>query len=153
MAVRTTRNRYFVAAPPAVIYEHLADPMSYIGLSPLLTEVSAIRHETDGDGQPVIRYKTVEAFVWLGFVRYNNPLNVTMSLARPNERLVTQVNAPFNTRLRFVFEFTPAENGTWVSEQIDAQAPALVIGYVVQQALEVQGNRSRVLQERLGRKS
>ena len=57
MAGETFLYRYFINAPAAHIYEHLAHPENYVGLSPLIVAVSDVVQSTDADGRTVIRYR------------------------------------------------------------------------------------------------
>src|SRR5690606_19568875 len=59
---------FTIAAPPRAVLDHLNDPRSYVGLSPLVVEVRDIRADADG----VVHYIAVERFRFLGFLHYDN---------------------------------------------------------------------------------
>ena len=59
-----------VDAPPARVYAHLADPRSYVGLSPLVVAVRDVRSVGAG-----IAYVAVERFR-LGPLHWDNPIQV-----------------------------------------------------------------------------
>ena len=74
MAAATFQHRYFVNVSPSKLYEYLSQPRNYVGLSPLVTEVSEPESGSDSQGQPVIRYEAVETFKFLGFMRIRTGL-------------------------------------------------------------------------------
>jgi hypothetical protein len=149
MATETFQHRYFIAAPPAKIYAHLADPHSYIGLSPLVVQVDNIATSTDDQGHTICRYQSVELFRFLGFIQYPNRINVTMTLTQPDGQIVSEVDSPFWVHVRFVFDFESADNGTWITETVTATMPGFVRGFVVGQAKSVQLARVRILKSRM----
>lgn len=147
MASGSFEYRYFVAAPAERIYAHLAEPENYIGLSPLVTAVRDIQRSTDAQGNPVVRYLSIESFRFLGVIRYDNPIRVTMTLL-PN-RIISDVDSPFWVKVKFVFELQPEANGTWIHETVNATMPGIVRGFVIQQAQAVQQARAQILKQRL----
>lgn len=149
MAAETFENRYFVSAPADRIYAHLADPASYVGLSPLVTAVDDIEHSTDAQGRAVVRYLSVETFKFLGFIRYDNRIRVTTTLTQPGVQLVSDVDSPMWVKVRFVFDLQPGDGGTWIQETVTARMPGLLRGFVIGEAKSVQQARARILNERL----
>jgi len=149
MTTRTFYHTYVVHAPAAKIYEHLAEPMSYIGLSPLVGQISDVEWDIDEQHQSIVTYKTVELFRFLGFITYPNPLNVVMTLAHPNQQIISDVQSGFNTTVRFVFDLKEQADGTTITETITATMPALLSGFVVSQAKAVQQHRVKVLKQRM----
>jgi hypothetical protein len=149
MATETFQHRYFIAASPVKIYAHLADPHSYIGLSPLVVQVDNITTSTDGQGHTVCHYQSVEMFRFLGFIRYPNRIHVTMTLTQPDAQLVSEVDSPFGIHVLFVFDFQAADGGTWITETVTARMLGLLRGFVVGQAKSVQLARSQILNSRM----
>lgn len=143
--------RYFVDAPAHNIYAHLAEPESYIGLSPLVTAVSNVEHLVDSQGRPVVRYVSVERFHFLGIFNYDNKIRVDMTLAETDREIISEVASPMNVHVRFVFMLQPNGSGTDVIEDITAEMPGLVKGFVMDQAKQVQQARMRILKERMER--
>ena len=47
MATQTFQHTYVVQAPASKIYQHLAEPNNYMGLSPLLLSVTAAHWDTN----------------------------------------------------------------------------------------------------------
>lgn len=151
MAVETFEYRYFVNAPVGQIYAHLADPASYVGLSPLVVAVDDVQHSTDGQGHAVVRYLSIERFNFLGFIRYDNRIRVSTTLTQPQKQLVSHVDSPLWVKMKFVFDLQPEDSGTWVQETISAQMPGVLHGFVIQEAKSVQKARAQILKQRLER--
>ena len=149
MAAATFEHRYFINAPASKIYAYLSEPQNYVGLSPLVTEVSQPQTSTNTDGQTVIHYEAVETFRFLGFMRYPNRIKVAMILARPNEQMINLVESIPNVRLKFVFDFQPDGSGTWIQEQVMAHMPLPLRSFVVSQAKTVQQARGEILKQRI----
>ncbi len=149
MATATFEYRYFIAAPAARIYAHLADPNSYIGLSPLVVSVRDIAYSQDEAARQVCRYVSVERFRFLGFIPYDNHIRVTTTFTQPDVQMVSAVDSPFNVQIRFVFDLSPERDGTWVQETVSAEMPGLLRGFVVSQAQSVQRARAQILRTRM----
>jgi len=149
MAAATFEHRYFVNVPAPKVYEYLSEPQSYIGLSPLVTEVSDAESTRNNDGQTIIHYQAVETFHFFGFVRYPNRIQVAMILTQPDAQIVNLVESVPNVRLKFVLDFQPEGSGTWIHEHVTAKMPLPLRGYVVSQAKAVQQARGEILKERL----
>ena len=149
MTTQTFQYAYFVRAPTSKIYEHLADPLNYVGLSPLVGEVSDIERAINEQHQSIVTYKTVEMFRFLGFIHYPNPLNVVMTLAQLNQQIISDVQSTMNIKVRFVFYLKEQADGTTVTETITTNAPALLSGFTLNQAKTVQQHRAKTLKQRM----
>jgi len=149
MANDSFEFRYHVNAPIERIYAHLAEPASYVGLSPLVVAVEDIEHSSDEQGRAVMRYLSIERFRFLGFIRYDNRIRVTTTLTQPNQQLVSNVDSPLWVKVRFVFDLQPEGSGTWIHETVTAQMPGLLRGFVIQEAKSVQQTRAQILKQRL----
>ncbi|MER7001964.1 SRPBCC family protein [Dactylosporangium sp. NPDC000555] len=139
MAVDVFTHSFVVAAAPGAVRAHLADPDSYIGLSPLVVAVRDVRR--DGD---VVRYVAVERF---GL--YRNAIRVTLTVGE--DRIVSEVVSPGRVRLRAEVEPVPHEDApghSMVTETITVESPALLRWFVVRQARGVQQARARELARR-----
>lgn len=150
MASETFEYRYFVDAPVKAVYAHLADPASYVGLSPLVVEVSDAAHSVDAKGRAVVRYESVERFMFLGLIRYDNRIKVTMTLTQPERQIVSDVDSPMRVKVRFVFDLQPEGAGTQIHETVTAQMPSPLRGFVISEAKRVQQARAQILRTRLG---
>lgn len=136
---------YFVPASPAAVYAVLANPHTYLRLSPLISEVSDIVQETDAAGSVVYRYRAVEQLRFFRVLRIPNPIRVEMCLSRPGEEVISSVSAAFNTHLTFVFRLQAEASGTRMTESIEAHLPALMRRYAVAEAKKVQQSRANTL--------
>ncbi|ASW57760.1 hypothetical protein CIK06_16125 [Plantactinospora sp. KBS50] len=132
------------------MYRHLADPYSYVGLSPLVVAVRAVRTEQAADtGATVTGYTAVERFRLVGPVRWDNPIRVRMVATRPDEQLVSEVHSPGRVRLRAVLDLSAVPEGTRVRERITATAPALLRRFVADQARRAAAYRAAELARRM----
>lgn len=129
-----------VAAPPRAVYEHLMDPHSYIGLSPL---VVAVR-----DVEPGVSYVAVERFA-AGPFHWDNAIHVTLT-GVPERSVVSSVVSPGRVRLTATVTLTPrAAGGTTVTEEIALRAPRLLRRFAAGQARKVQVHRLAELARRM----
>lgn len=130
----------FIAASPSQIYEYLSEPEHYRGLQPLVIAVRDVEYGENENGQPIRRYGAVERLRF-GFLRFNNPIRVVATLAKPNELLISDVEAPLNVRVKFVTTFRLEGSGTHVAETVTIHAPRLLQSYIVNQAKYAQHAR------------
>jgi Polyketide cyclase / dehydrase and lipid transport len=145
-------HQWAVAAPPSAVYGHLADPHSYIGLSPLVVAVRDVRDGRDAQGRPLVSYVAVERFR-AGPLRWDNPIRVTMTGAQPHRRLVSEVVSPGRVRLTATVDLSPDEEtgGTAVTEELTVRSPWLLRRFVLGQARAVQLHRAAELARRAGK--
>jgi hypothetical protein len=136
-----------VAAPPEVVFDHLADPASYVGLSPLVVAVRDVRRGRDAAGRPTIDYVAVERFRF-GPLRLDNPIRVRMSGQRP-ARLVSDVDSPGGVWLRAEVTLAEVPQGTWVHETVRLRAPVPLRGFALGMARRVAGYRAAELTRRM----
>jgi hypothetical protein len=134
---------FVVAGPAPRVYDHLADPRNYVGLSPLVAEVRDVRR--DGDA---VSYVAVERFS-LGPVKHDNLIAVTMTFPEPGRRLVSDVVSPGRVRLVATVDLRPAGETTGVTEHVRVTFPALLRPFVLGQARKVQRARSAELTRRM----
>ncbi|MDG6104310.1 SRPBCC family protein [Dactylosporangium aurantiacum] len=139
MPVDAFAHTFVVAAPPARVYAHLADPRSYVGLSPLVVAVRDVH--TDGDR---VSYVALERFRF-----WTNPIRVTMTLDPHAPALVSEVVSPGRVRLRAAVTLAPAGTGTEVTEAITVESPWVLRRYVLRQARAVQLRRAAELTRRM----
>ncbi|MEV0568028.1 SRPBCC family protein [Dactylosporangium sp. NPDC050588] len=139
MSVDAFAHTFLVAAPPARVFEHLADPHSYVGLSPLVVAVRDVR--TDGDQ---VGYVALERFRF-----WTNRIRVTMTLDPAAPAVVSDVVSPGRVRLRAAVTLAPSGAGTEVTETITVDSPSLLRRYVVRTARSVQLRRAAELTRRM----
>ncbi len=137
-----------IDAAPRAVFEHLRDPQSYVGLSPLVVEARGVREE---DG--VVHYLAVERFRILGPVHYDNKIAVTLRASDSDpSRLVVDgdVDSPGGVTLAYSYTITPRGAGAQVVDRIEVSAPPGLRRFVLGQARKVQLARGAVLRQRLG---
>lgn len=134
-----------IDVPPARVYDYLAEPEHYRGLQPFVIAVRDLEYGQNEDGHPIRRYTAVERFHFLGFVRYDNVIRVQMTLQKPGELLLNDVEARLNVRVHFVTTFQPREGGTDVTETVTIHVHRLLQHYVVSQAKIAQHARFTTL--------
>ncbi|MFD8482412.1 SRPBCC family protein [Kitasatospora sp. NPDC059673] len=144
-------HSYDIAATPAAVLAHLADPENYIGLSPLLVDVRDVRREGG-----VTHYVAVERFRFLGLVRHDNAIRVSLRTedARlPDEATISgEVVSPGGVRMDYRFAVTArGDGGSLVVDLLRLHTPVGLLHYAAGKAAAVQAERARVLARRLGR--
>ncbi len=149
MAVETFAYRYLIAASAAQIYDHLAQPANYVGLSPLIIAVRNLRISADQQGRELQEYDSVERFSVLGLIHYDNLIHVTTTLTQPQAQLISEVESPAWVHVRFVFNLQPDGGKTWVQETVTARMLRPLQPFVVGEAKRVQQERARILTTRM----
>lgn len=144
---------YDIAARPAAVLAHLAEPENYIGLSPLLVDVRDVRRE---DG--ITHYVAVERFRFLGLVRHDNVIRVSLRIGDaglPSEATVSgKVVSPGGVRMDYRFGVTAqGQSGSLVVDTLRLHAPFGLLRYAAGKAGAVQAERGLVLARRLGGES
>jgi len=146
--IRTLRFNIDIARPISIVYDHLAQPQNFLGLQPLLIEMSPITATVE-NGWPVRSYETVEAFRVGGRVVYRNRIRVKMTLPRPPEQIDTIVHSPGGVTLTVQYLFTSEKDGMRLTEIMEIHTPRLLAGFVVQQATQAQNTVMQRLKARL----
>ena len=123
-----------IAAPVDRIYAHLSEPASFLGLQPLLIEVTETGRGSDDQGRPTRTFRSVEKLRLLGFLPYRNAITTRMTLARPNERIECEVDSPGGVRLRTVYTLRRDGRESEVGDEVTVECPRLLQGYVVGEA-------------------
>lgn len=144
MPKTTLRHTFHVGNTPAALRAHLSQPQSYVGLSPLVVAVRDVQR----DGEET-RYVSVERFRFLGLVKYDNLIKVTLR-SRP-ETVEGEVKSPGGVRLDYRFALTAKDGGTEVEDTLVVHAwNGQLLGYAARKAREVQLARAGILASRLG---
>jgi hypothetical protein len=126
-----------IRRPVTVVYEHLAQPASFIGLQPLLTSIASVQ-EIQVEGRRGCRYETVETFRIGPIPVLNNRIRVRTVLTEPDVQIDSVVHSQPDIRLDVRYRFTSQGEETDLVEQMRITAPAWVGGYVVRTARRVQ---------------
>jgi carbon monoxide dehydrogenase subunit G len=145
----TTRldHAFTIAAAPDAVFAHLADPASYVGLSPLVVAVRDIRRAGD-----VIHYRAVERFHIVGKLSYDNVIAVTLAARRghlPHAEITGEVRSPGRVRMSYRFGIAPDGRGTTVTDSLWLRAPVGLRRFAASQARAVQLARAGILARRL----
>ncbi len=154
MATETWDTTFRVLASPATVYQHLADPYNYVGLSPLLVEVRDVVPDTDDQGRPRVAYVAVERFRFARVLHHDNLIKVTLTQTHTNQELVSDVRSPGGVRLTARVTVTGDAGGTGadatvVTETVRVTFPALLRGFVTSQARAVAAFRAVELARRM----
>ena len=171
MPSRILTHSFPIDAAPAVVAAHLADPHSYLGLSPLIV---AVREVHAVDGRPgVTGYTAVERFSALG-LHYDNLIAVTLAADESDARrrvVGGSVISPGGVRLSYRYTIEPGGSGTGastaavadsgvrdaavrdaaarVTDTITVHAPFGLLRFASGQARAVQLSRALILARRL----
>jgi hypothetical protein len=137
-----------INCPVADVFSHLSNPRNFLGLQPLLIDMSAII-ETMEDGALVRRYTTTEEFRFLGFLRYLNRIDVSLRLTNPPARMDAHVDSPGNVTLDVEYHFSARENGTHLREIVHIQSPHWATRFVISEATKAQRETLARLKARL----
>ena len=151
MAIDIFEHTFVVEAPAEVVYRHLVDPNSYVGLSPLVVEVRDIRLGQDDSGRSIIEYVAVERFRAGRFVRWNNEIHVVITQTDPGRTLISDVASPGRVRSQATVDLTEEDDGTRVTEKIEVESPAPLRRFVAERARSLQLNRATELTRRMAR--
>jgi ligand-binding SRPBCC domain-containing protein len=138
----------FIQSPPRVVYEYLSQPNNMVGLSPLIVRVDNITSE-QSNAITIVRYTSVERFLFFGFIRYDNHIRIECSLEIPNQRLVNRVKSPLNVSVEFVNVLTPEKGGTRLTETVTLHAPFWLLWFAVSEAKRTQSIRFERLKGRI----
>lgn len=130
-------HTYVVPARPERVFAHLADPASYVGLSPLVVRV----YDIGQDG-----YTAVERFR-LGPFHYDNHIRVRLTAA--DDVVASDVRSPGGVRMAHRFELAEHADGCAVVERTHLTAPFGLVRFAAAQALGVQRARPGILTSRL----
>ena len=138
-----------IAAPAEQIYAHLSDPASYLGLQPLLVEVTETARGADAQGRPTRTFRSVEKLRLFGFLPYRNTITTLMTLARPGERIECEVHSPGGVRLRNAFTVSVDGDASLVSDEVSIECPRLLRGFVVGEARKAHERLLHNLKQRM----
>jgi hypothetical protein len=147
MPSKHLQHAFPIAASPTAVFEHLSDPSNYVGLSPLVVEVRDVRAE---DG--VTHYTAVERFRFLGFVKYDNPIKVTLVGDAPDagvQKVGGLVVSPGAVAMTYSYEISPDGAGSAIVDTLHLHAPFGLVRFAASRARSVQLSRARILAERL----
>jgi hypothetical protein len=140
-------HTFRVAAPAVVIYAHLMNPYSYVGLSPPVVAVRDVRAVRDAQGHDAIGYVAVERFR-VGPLQWDDLIHVTMT-GKPERQVVSAEARPGGVRLTSTVDLAGDDDGTTVTETIELDSPALLRRFALGRATSAQRRRAAELTRRM----
>jgi len=149
MPTRTIRNEFTLAAVPEAVFEHVRQPQSYVGLSPLVTSVSDLVEIDDG-----FRYKANERVPIIGTWSIDNPLVVTLLGEEHGGGTFTirgEVDSPGGVSVWYRYDITPDADGCRIADEMTLRMPFGLVRFAMSRARAVQLARPGVLAQRLVR--
>lgn len=146
MPTRTFRHEFALAASARDVFDHLRDPQSYVGLSPLVVAVRDVR-EVDA----VVHYTAVERVPIVGAWHIDNPIKVTIVAEGDGPFVVRgDVDSPGGVTLAYRYDIADSGGGCALVDEITLTAPLGLTRFAASRARAVQLARARILAERLG---
>jgi hypothetical protein len=143
------KHTFRVAAAPAEVFAHLAEPSHYVGLSPLVVAVRDVRR-SDG----TVHYRAVERFRFLGVLRHDNIIDVTLDAVSDGlphyAEISGEVRSPGGVRMNYRFAMDRHGSGSVVTDTLHLWTPPGLLRFAASRAGAVQQARARVLTVRLG---
>ena len=149
MSTASFRLSQTIAAPAGRIYAHLSEPASFLGLQPLLIEVTETDRGEDAAGRPTRTFRCVEKLRLLGFLPYRNAITTRMTLARPNERIECEVQSPGGVCLRNAFTVSADSGGSIVADEVTIECPRWLRGFVLGEARKAHARLLLNLKQRM----
>lgn len=149
MSTSSFRLAQRIAAPSRRIYAHLSEPASFLGLQPLLVEVTETARGEDSAGRPTRTFRSVEKLRLLGFLPYRNAITTRMTLTRPNERIECDVHSPGGVRLRNAFIVSADDDGSLVADEVTIECPRWLRRFVVGEARKAHARLLLNLKQRM----
>ncbi len=138
-----------IAAPPDRVFAELSEPVRFLGLQPLLTEIREI------DAEPGARvYEAIERVALLGPVAVRNRLIVELRPLPAQQRIAFATRAPLGIRVSGDFSLQAEGAATRVRESVLLRCPLLLRRFVLREAIGAQeallANLKRRLEVPLG---
>jgi len=117
--MRHFKQETFINRPCKDVYEHLAEPGSFLGLQPLLTSLDTLPEQRGEQGILLRPFYTVETFRWLGIPIINNRIHSTAHLVDPYKNLKYVTLSNPGIELEFNYTFEDKEGNTHLTQTVD----------------------------------
>ncbi|MGW9493894.1 SRPBCC family protein [Streptomyces prasinus] len=144
------KHTFQIAAPPEEVFAHLAEPLHYVGLSPLVVAVRDVRRNGG-----TVNYTAVERFRFLGVLRHDNITDVTLAAVPDglphSAEIFGEVRSPGRVRMSYRFVIDRHGAGSVVTDTLHLRTPLGLLRFAASQARAVQRARACVLTDRLAR--
>lgn len=147
MATRRFERTIAIEAPLVRVFAELSEPPRFLGLQPLLTSV---QERTDDGGARV--FEARERVPIAGPLAITNRLVVALRPDPAARRIAFDSRAPLGIRLAGAFELAEEGAATRVREVVALRCPALLVWYVLPEAVAAQEALLARLRERLERR-
>ncbi|WP_375384870.1 SRPBCC family protein [uncultured Microbacterium sp.] len=147
MPSRTLSNEFTLAVPARTVFDHVADPHSYVGLSPLVIGVSDVVESREG-----FRFTAVERVPIVGSWTLDNPLRVTLLAelgAGGAFALHGEVDSPGAIHVWYRYDIFPQGDGCRVLDTVTLRTPFGLTRFAASRTRNVQLARPGVLAQRL----
>ncbi|MFT3798590.1 SRPBCC family protein [Microbacterium sp.] len=146
MPTRTLLGEFALAASAHTVFDHVRDPQSYVGLSPLVVSVGDIEEIADG-----YRYRAVERVPIVAGWTVDNPLVVTLFARHEADAYVVhgEVVSPGGIRVWYRYDITADGEGCRVRDEVVLRTPWGLGRFAAARARAVQLARPSVLAQRL----
>ena len=140
-------HSYRIAAPAAVIYAHLMNPYSYVGLSPLVVAVRDVHAARDAQGRKAIAYAAVQQVRW-GPFQWDNTVHIIMT-GVPERQVLSSATGPGGVRSTSTVDLDAHDGTTTVTETIELRTPAPLRHFALGRARSGQQDRAAELTRRM----
>ncbi|GGJ44302.1 SRPBCC family protein [Streptomyces brasiliensis] len=144
------KHTFQIAASPEEVFAHLAEPSHYVGLSPLVVAVRDVRRSGG-----TVHYTAVERFRFLGVLRHDNVIDVTLAAVREglpySAEISGDVRSPGRVRMNYRFAIESHAAGSVVTDTLHLHTPPGLLRFAASRAGAVQRARARILTTRLAR--
>jgi hypothetical protein len=123
-----------IAASPAAVFAELSDPRCYLGLQPLLVDVTELERGVDDVGHPFRRFASVERIVLFGVFPFRNRIESRLTLEEDGRALRVDTASRPGIRLRAAYTFASEEIGTLLRLSVAIGCPRLLARFVGREA-------------------
>ncbi|WP_438353367.1 hypothetical protein [Microbacterium sp. CJ88] len=145
MPTRTLRNEFALPVPARAVFDHVREPASYVGLSPLVIAVTDVERRVDG-----FAYRAVERVPIIGRWHYDNPLRVTLLASGAGPFVVHgDVVSTGGITVEYRYDIADDGDGCRVVDLVTLRTPFGLAGFAARKAREVQLWRPATLAGRL----
>jgi len=148
--MRHFEQEIFINRPSKDVYEHLAEPGSYLGLQPLLTSLEPSPEQQGKNGITLRPFHTVETFRWMGIPVFNNRIYSTAHLIEPYKKLKHVVLSNPGIEIEFNYTFHEKGGATHLVQTVDIQKVSPVLeSFVYREMVKAQRAMLANLKSRL----
>lgn len=111
-------QKIIISHPCKDVYEHLAEPKSFLGLQPMLTSLEVLPEQQNENGITLRPFYTVETFRWMGIPILNNRIHSTAYLIDPYKKLKHIVLSKPGVEIEFNYDFEEDAGRTHLTQTV-----------------------------------